>query len=114
MLGLIRATLPSGERARAAAWYGVASGIAGIAGQVLGGVLVTWDVAGLGWRTIFLVNVPVGILGALLAVQFLAGRAVKRTRLDVPGAAGFAVSLALLLVPLTLGRSSAGPHGPGR
>ncbi len=106
VLGLITATLPSGERARATAWYGVASGLGGIAGQVLGGVLVTWNVAGLGWRTIFLVNVPVGILGALLAVRFLpAGRTVKRTRLDVPGAAGFAVSLALLLVPLTLGRT---------
>jgi MFS family permease len=106
VLGLITATLPPSERARGTAWYGVASGLGGIAGQVLGGVLVTWDVAGLGWRTIFLVNVPVGILGALLALRFLPeARKGARTRLDLPGAVGFAVSLALLLVPLTLGRT---------
>jgi MFS family permease len=106
VLGLITATLPPGERARGTAWYGVASGLGGIAGQVLGGVLITWDVAGLAWRTIFLVNVPVGVVGALLALRFLPeARTTRRTRLDLPGAVGFATSLALLLAPLTLGRT---------
>ena len=106
VLGLITVVLPSNERQRATAWYGVASGLGGIAGQVLGGVLVTWDVAGLGWRAVFLVNVPVGVVGAVLAYRYLPEpRAVRRARLDLWGAVGLAASLALLLVPLTLGRT---------
>ena len=64
VLGLITATVPPRARPRAMAWYAVASGLGGIGGQVLGGLLVSADVAGLGWRAIFLVNVPVGVVGA--------------------------------------------------
>jgi MFS family permease len=106
VLGLITAVLPADRRRRATAWYGVASGLGGIAGQVLGGVLVSTDIAGLGWRAIFLVNVPIGVVGGLLARRYLPEPPVAaRSRLDLPGAVGFAVSLALVLVPLTLGRS---------
>ena len=106
VLGLITAVLPPHERRRATAWYGVASGLGGVTGQVLGGVLVTSDLGGLGWRSIFLVNVPVGVVGALLARRFLPDRrVVAPVRLDGPGAVGFAVSVALLLLPLTLGRT---------
>ena len=107
VLGLITATVPALARPRAMAWYAVASGLGGIGGQVLGGLLVSADVAGLGWRGIFLVNVPVGIGGAVLGRRRLPDPAprVRETRLDPLGALGFTATFALVLVPLTLGRS---------
>src|SRR5690625_2167795 len=45
-------------------WYGVigaSTGIAAVAGPLLGGLLVDADLWGLGWRTIFLMNVPIGL-----------------------------------------------------
>jgi MFS family permease len=105
VLAVISATTDVTERPRAMAWYGVAAGAGAIAGQVFGGLLVTADVAGLGWRLIFLVNVPVGVVGAFLARRAVpeSGRAAGRPALDPLGALGLAVSLALALVPLTMG-----------
>lgn len=110
VLALITASYPPAIRPRALAWYGVSAGLGSIAGQVLGGLLVASDVAGLGWRLIFLVNVPVGMLAAILAARMLP--APERTRLpglDIAGAVGIALTLALLLVPLTVGRSAGWP-----
>jgi predicted MFS family arabinose efflux permease len=77
---------------------------------VLGGGLVEWDIAGLGWRVIFLVNVPIGLVAALCALRVLPRReARRRTPLDPAGAVGISTSLALVLVPLSLGQSQAWP-----
>src|SRR6201987_3946096 len=48
-------------RSRAFAIYGIVLGLAGAAGFVLGGILVTLDLGHLGWRTVFFVNVPFGL-----------------------------------------------------
>jgi MFS family permease len=101
---------PPSTRPRAIAWYGVAAGIGSIAGQVLGGLLVSTNIAGLGWRVIFLVNVPVGVIAAALAWRMLPSpRIGRRPGLDPIGALGIAVSLALILVPLSLGRTEGWP-----
>jgi MFS family permease len=50
------------SRVRALGWYAVALSGGAVAGQVLGGVLVAADLWGWGWRSIFLINVPVGIV----------------------------------------------------
>jgi hypothetical protein len=81
-----------------------------IVGQILGGVLVSADIAGTGWRSVFLVNVPVVAAGLVLAV-----RAVPETRskhpepVDVPGTVLLAASLLTLLAPLTEGRAAGWP-----
>ncbi|MEW9553118.1 MFS transporter [Nonomuraea sp. NPDC050783] len=104
VLATISAAYPPGERARALGWYGAAGGLGSIAGQVLGGLLLTADVLGLGWRAAFLVNLPVGLAVAPLAAWLLPEvETGRRARLDVPGAAGLAAGLALVLVPLGLG-----------
>jgi len=46
---------------RAISAYGIVMGAAAVGGQLLGGLLIDANVAGLGWRTIFWVNVPVGV-----------------------------------------------------
>ncbi|TDW92872.1 MFS transporter [Kribbella pratensis] len=113
VLAVISAESEGSGRARAMAWYGVAAGAGSIAGQVFGGLLVTADVAGLGWRLIFLINLPIGAVGAVAALRVLPARPSARTtanaRLDPLGALGLAVGVALLLVPLTVGRSSGWP-----
>src|SRR5262249_21368129 len=67
------------------------------------------DLFGLGWRAIFLVNLPVGLIVVPLAVWLLPKvKTPGRARLDLPGATGFAGALALVLGPLGPG------HRPGR
>ena len=110
VLALITATYPAPARPRALGWYGAAAGLGSIAGQVLGGVLVSSNVGGSGWRLIFLVNVPIGAVAAVLAWRTLPRPDTgKRPRLDPLGAVGVALTLGLVLVPLTLGRNSGWP-----
>ena len=59
------------SRARAFAIYGVVLGLAGAAGFALGGLLVTLDLAGFGWRTVFFVNVPFGLLIVAAALRIM-------------------------------------------
>jgi EmrB/QacA subfamily drug resistance transporter len=110
VLALITATFPVHERPRALAWFGVTMGVGFVSGQILGGGLIQADIFGLGWRAIFLVNVPVGI-AALIASAIVVPHAwaQRRPRLDPLGAVGVSASIALALVPLTLGRDQGWP-----
>ncbi|GAA2689200.1 MULTISPECIES: MFS transporter [Actinosynnema] len=103
-LALIRSMFTeSTGLARAMSAYGVVVGLGVVAGIAGGGVLVHWDLAGLGWRSAFLINVPIG--AAILA----AGRAIAESRseraptLDLAGAGLVAVGLPALLLPVVLG-----------
>ncbi|MFE5794734.1 MFS transporter [Streptomyces sp. NPDC056503] len=110
VLATITAAFAPAERPRAFAAYGVTAGIGSIAGQLLGGLLLDADIAGLGWRVIFLVNVPVCAVVALVAPRVLPGSGPGTgTRIDPVGAAGISAALALFLVPLALGHSSGWP-----
>ncbi|MFI5979915.1 MFS transporter [Streptomyces sp. NPDC051555] len=110
VLATIQATTQGPRRARAMSLYGATAGLSMVAGQILGGVLVAADVAGSGWRSVFLVNVPVVLLGLVLAA-----RAVPETRserpasVDVSGTLLLALSLVSLLLPLTEGRATGWP-----
>src|SRR5262249_10844469 len=110
VLALITATFPVHERSRALAWFGVTMGVGFVSGQILGGGLIQANIFGLDWRSIFLVNVPVGglalVAGALAVPQ---ASSQRRPRLDPLGAVGVSVSIALALVPLTLGRDEGWP-----
>src|SRR5262249_11737831 len=83
--------------------YGIVLGLAGAAGFALGGILGTLDLAGLGWRAVFFVNVPFGlvIIGAAFWIMHLAPRR-QGTRLDVPSAIGLVVGLLCMIGPLLL------------
>jgi EmrB/QacA subfamily drug resistance transporter len=110
VLALITAMFPANERPHAMSWFGVTAGLGSIAGQVLGGLLLDADVFGLGWRIIFLINIPVGAIALFFAVRLLpAGRAAARPRLDPLGAIGISAALAMALAPLTLGSETGWP-----
>jgi len=92
------------QRNRAFAIYGVVLGLAGAAGFLLGGALVTLNIAGLGWRVVFLVNVPFGLL-IIAAAAFIMPTVPQRagTRLDLPGAIVLFAGLLCLIGPLLFG-----------
>ncbi|MEC4014758.1 MFS transporter [Streptomyces sp. H27-D2] len=109
-LATIHSTTSGRRRARALGLYGATAGLSMVAGQILGGVLVAADIAGTGWRAIFLVNVPVALLGLALAVRTVPPTKSDRpTSVDVPGTALLALSLVTLLAPLTEGRAAGWP-----
>ncbi|MEU8692273.1 MFS transporter [Streptomyces sp. NPDC048665] len=110
VLATIQATTRGAHRARAMSLYGATAGLAMVAGQILGGVLVAADIAGTGWRAVFLVNVPVVVAGLLLAVRFVPEtRSPHPEPVDGPGTVLLAVSLLTLLAPLTEGRAAGWP-----
>jgi MFS family permease len=110
VLATIQAATAGPRRAKAMGLYGATAGLSMVAGQILGGVLVATDIAGTGWRSVFLVNVPVVVVGLVLAA-----RAVPETRsqrpepVDGPGTVLLTASLLALLAPLTEGRSAGWP-----
>ncbi len=105
VMATIAATLTGESRARAIGLFGASGGVAAALGQILGGVLVDADVAGVGWRAVFLLNVPLGILTLAAAWRLLPEtRATHRLPLDLAGAALLATALVVLLLPLTEGR----------
>jgi MFS family permease len=111
VLGSVRALFPE-ERAlaRAMSAYGIMMGMAGAIGQFSGGALVQWDLAGLGWRTIFLLPLPVCALILLLGVRLVPetgrGGAVK---LDLMGAFLITLALVATVIPLSEGREQGWP-----
>jgi EmrB/QacA subfamily drug resistance transporter len=110
VFALITALFPPAERHRAFAWFGVTVGLGAIAGQVLGGVLVQANLFGWGWRTIFYVNVPIGIITVLLGARLLpTNRSSAKPQLDIVGVIGVTLALGLALIPLTLGYSEGWP-----
>ncbi|WP_282796182.1 MFS transporter [Streptomyces sp. CC224B] len=110
VLATIHATTRGERRARAVALYGAVSGLAMVLGQVLGGVLVSADIGGTGWRMAFLINVPVVALALPLAVRSVPdSRAERPGRGDVGGTVLLAAALIALLLPLTEGRAAGWP-----
>src|SRR3954454_24211975 len=110
VLSIIGVAYTGPDRVRALSVYGIVLGFAAVGGQLLGGVLVQADIAGLGWRSCFLINVPIGI--AALAV---AGRAVPESRgagasgLDLVGTVLVTAGLTAVLLPLVEGRAHGWP-----
>jgi predicted MFS family arabinose efflux permease len=97
-------------RTRAIGLYAIALSCGAVAGQLLGGVLVSANLAGTQWRPIFLVNVPVGAAAMLAALRHLPpdGRRQAR-RIDLLGVATLSASVLLVVLPLVLGRAEGWP-----
>jgi MFS family permease len=104
VLATIHLLFADAARARAFGIYGIVLGLAGATGFLLGGLLVTLDLAGLGWRAVFFVNVPFGAV--IMATAFRIMPTVPRrpgTRLDMPGAIVLFLGLLCLIGPLLFG-----------
>src|SRR6185503_3118627 len=110
VLSIIGVAYTGPDRVRALSIYGIVLGLAAVGGQLVGGVLVQADVAGLGWRSCFLINVPVGLAALALAPRLVpeshAGRA---SRIDVAGTVLVTAGLTAVILPLVEGRRHGWP-----
>ncbi|HWP19461.1 MAG TPA: MFS transporter [Burkholderiaceae bacterium] len=98
------------RRSRAFAAYGLTLGLGAVSGQLIGGLLMHVDIAGLGWRSCFLINVPIGLAALAAGLRVLPrGEQTAGSRLDLAGAALAALTLASVLGPLALGREEGWP-----
>lgn len=105
VLATIRSVFPLQAQVRLMGVYGFVFGLASVVGQVGGGALIDLHLCALGWRAVFLVNVPIGVLAFIGAWRYVPeSRAGERQRIDVAGMFALTVSLLLLILPLTLGR----------
>jgi MFS family permease len=109
VLSLIQHCFAGAERTRALSQYSAVLSLGVAAGQVLGGLLVTADLAGATWRPVFLVNVPFGAVLLVAARRQLPDLRVGARTFDLPGVASLAVAMTLLVVPLVLGREMGWP-----
>lgn len=92
-LALLRAAYPGrAARARAVGIWGGIAGLAAVAGPVLGGVLVT----AVSWRLVFLVNVPIGLAGVVLAGRWAPDPSPRPGGLDPAGQLSGVLALAAL------------------
>ncbi len=98
------------ERAAAMGLFTGLAGVTAVVGPVLGAVLTSADIAGTGWRSIFLVNVPVGVLAIVAAVKWVPNSiSERRPGIDVRGVLVLAAGLLAVLYPLTMGRELGWP-----
>ncbi|HYU66522.1 MAG TPA: DHA2 family efflux MFS transporter permease subunit [Jatrophihabitantaceae bacterium] len=110
VLSILGLAYPGADRARAFTAYSLTMGFGGIGGQLIGGALIHADVAGLGWRTCFLINLPVGIGALLVTRRFVPeSRADGQRRLDLIGAALISAALVAIVLPLVEGRQYGWP-----
>jgi MFS family permease len=105
VLSLIQRTYTSpGPRARAMSLYATVISGGAVLGQVVGGVLISADVAGSTWRPVFLVNVPVGIAVLALGRKLPAGRFEGVRSLDLAGLLTLTPAVLAFVLPLVLGQ----------
>ncbi|GHH64303.1 MFS transporter [Kitasatospora indigofera] len=110
VMSLIQRTFTGAARTRALGLYSavLAGGLA--VGQAAGGLLVSADLFGTGWRPVFLVNVPLGLALLVAGARLLPRLPGDRGRgFDLPGLVVLAVALGLLVVPLVLGHELGWP-----
>jgi MFS family permease len=109
-LASINAIFPEQEKSRALSFYALTFGVASMAGLFLGGALIALDIFGLGWRAIFLINLPVSAIAAPSAMMMLREtRAEHASKLDLGGAVLIALALCALIWPLIEGREHGWP-----
>lgn len=110
--GLIQQMYQGDERGRAFGRLGATIGIATAAGPLIGGAIIQVAGADEGWRWVFFVNVPIGLIAVPLALRLLPHRyevAGERQSLDPVGVAVLGVGVTALLLPLVQGREWQSP-----
>jgi EmrB/QacA subfamily drug resistance transporter len=108
--GLIRETFPPQEFGKAFAAYGPAFGLGGIIGPVLGGFIIQANILDLGWRAVFLVNLPIGLISFILSYKYLPKTSPdKSVKIDFVGALLVVLASGLLVYPLIKGQEAGWP-----
>jgi EmrB/QacA subfamily drug resistance transporter len=110
VLSIIQVEFSPAERPKALGFQGLVQGLAAIAGQIVGGGLIALDVLGLGWRSVFLINIPVGLVALLAADRLIPeSRSETARRLDLLGVGLATLALSLVMIPAVEGRELGWP-----
>jgi EmrB/QacA subfamily drug resistance transporter len=110
VLSTIRSVFTAREQVRVMGFYGFVFGLSAVIGQLGGGALISLHPFGLGWRSIFLVNLPIGVFALLGAWRYLPeNKSPRSARIDVAGMVLLSLFLGLLIYPLTRGREEGWP-----
>ena len=109
-LGIIRDVFAPEELSRAFTVFGPVIGLSAVLGPILGGALIAANAFGSGWRLIFFINLPLGLIAALGAARVMPeSRAPRRPNLDLVGTGLAALGMGLLIYPLIQGREAGWP-----
>jgi EmrB/QacA subfamily drug resistance transporter len=100
-MAVITRIFPPDRRGAAMSVWGATAGMATLVGPILGGVLVD----GLGWQWIFFINLPVGVVGFILALRNVPALSTHQHRFDIPGVVLSAVGLFLLVFGIQEGET---------
>jgi MFS family permease len=111
VFSIIQLNFTGPARARALSAYAAVLSAGAVTGLVLGGVVVTANLFGTGWRPVFAINVPIGIVLAAAVPRLVPPDApVGRTKkLDLAGLGAAACAVLLIVLPLVLGREEGWP-----
>ncbi|WP_320076651.1 MFS transporter [Novosphingobium ovatum] len=100
VMALIQVMFEPLQRVSKMALFGIIGGLAAIAGPVLGGLLIKADLFDLGWRIVFLINLPVGVLALVAGWRYLPrAKSARPGGYDLAGMGWFAAALALVMAP---------------
>ena len=111
VLSTFNATLAPAAKGRALVAYGFVMGLASVFAQLLGGLLIHIDFLGLGWRSCFLVNLPIGVASFALAARLAPeSRAPASRSLDLVGMLVVVSALTAFTVPMIEGRQEGWPR----
>jgi EmrB/QacA subfamily drug resistance transporter len=109
-MGLVIESFPRRQLPTAFSFFGPVLGAGTVGGPCLGGWLADANLLGAGWRMIFLVNLPLGLLCLVLGARCLPrGAAPTVRRLDLPGALIVSAAAVLLVYPVVQGRDLGWP-----
>jgi MFS family permease len=109
-LASVHAMFPESEKSLALSLYGAVFGLAAVIGQVLGGFLISFNLFGMGWRMVFLVNLPIAVAVFVFGIPLLKNTQKRYAgKLDLGGMGLSILTLTLLIVPLTEGREAGWP-----
>ena len=117
VFSIIQLNFTGPARARALSAYAAVLSAGAVTGLVLGGVVVTANLFGTGWRPVFAINVPIGIALAAAVPRLVppdetsrdASAAGRTKKLDLAGLATAACAVLLIVLPLVLGRQEGWP-----
>ena len=110
VLASIRVLFPPAEQGKVLGLYGAVFGLSNIAGQVVGGILVSARPFGFTWQAVFLINLPIGIVAVIGSVFFVRdSRVPQAQKLDIGGVVLLSLTLGLLIYPLVEGREIGWP-----
>jgi EmrB/QacA subfamily drug resistance transporter len=109
VLGIIQVVFSGAQRTKAISLYGATVGLATILGPVTGGALIDANIAGVGWRSIFYVNVPIGLVALAFGMALIPESKAAASRIDTLGASLLGTGLFLLVLPLVIGRDQGWP-----